>query len=502
MSIQQILFTCAIFIASSPILLKGQHTSGIQQLDDYIESSRILYQVPGMSVTIVKDGAVLLSKGYGHLGVNDTRPVDTNTLFVMASTTKALTAVAMAMLVDEGKVKWSDRVIDHLPYFKLEDPYVTNELKIKDLFTHNTGLGGTDLLWTMWDYSPEQIVRRMEYAPLQYSLRSGYRYQNIMYVTAGLVIERLSEMPWETFIRKRIFEPLDMIHSCPRQVCAYQSDNRVHPHALKDGKVIEIIDSAADSIAAAGSAWTCSADIAHWLSFMADSAIYKGRRLISKAQYEMITSPQIVIPKSQFYPSVSLTHPYFTAYGLGWFMHDYNGEKLIFHTGSLNGAVAIAGLMPQHHIGVYITGNLGGAEVRHAIMYRVFDSLLGMNDRDWSVDIKALYDKRKQNSIDRYKALKAQRIADTHPSLPLEKYTGTYTNKFLGSLTVEMYKEGMRITTRSDRHVLLEHWHYNTFWGVVEEYADFENGFLVDFDLDGKNQVTLSLFGYTFDKEY
>ena len=182
------------FILSLTVListsLKAQKDI-IANLDKYIEESRILYKVPGMSVTIVQKGKILLSKGYGQLGIDHPQEVDDETLFVMASTTKAFTAAAMAILVDEGKVRWSDKVTKYLPTFKLSEPFVTNEITIKDLFTHNSGLAGTDLLWTMWDYSPEEMIERIAEAPLSYSLRSGYRYQNIMYMTAGLVIEKI-----------------------------------------------------------------------------------------------------------------------------------------------------------------------------------------------------------------------------------------------------------------------------------------------------------------------
>jgi len=460
----------------------------------------MLYDVPGMSVTIVQNSKILLSKGYGTLSVNQQDPVDDETLFVMASTTKAVTAAAMAILVDEKKVKWTDKVVSHLPTFKLSEPFVTNEITVKDLFTHNTGLAGTDLLWTMWDYSPEEMIERISEAPLSYSLRSGYRYQNIMYMTAGLVIEQVSGMAWEDFIQERIFTPLGMTRSCALRQQAYQESNRVKPHATVDGNVIEIIDSVADSINAAGSGWTCSKDIAKWLQFMADSAQVDGRRLISEENYIMITSPQIIIPKSQFYSSQVFTKPAFRAYGLGWYMHDYHGEKILFHTGSLNGAVAIAGLIPEHNIGVYITANLGGAEVRHALMYKVFDTLLGLESRDWSADIKQLYENIRAGSELRRTSLEKSKKANAPATHPLDHFTGVYHNDFLGKLSIALHEDGLRVTTRADRHIILRHWHYNSFMGIVEEYESFEDGRLFDFNIDAYDRPSLDFYGHEFVK--
>ena len=491
------------FLISLTVLL-GSHTQAqdaiISDIDKYIEESRILYDIPGMSVTIVQKGRTLLSKGYGHLGINHPQKVDDETLFAMASTTKAFTAAAMAILVDEGQVRWSDKVTKYLPTFKLSEPYVTNEITIKDLFTHNSGLAGTDLLWTMWDYSPEEIIERIAEAPLSYSLRSGYRYQNVMYMTAGLVIEKISGQNWEAFVKQRIFDPLGMIRTCGLRSQAYTEDNRVRPHAMVEGDVIEIIDSAADSINAAGSGWTCSKDIARWIQFMADSAQLDGRRLISEESYRMITSPHTIIPKAQFYSSQIYTKPHFRAYGLGWYMHDYQGEKILFHTGSLNGAVAIAGLIPEHNIGIYITANLGGAEVRHALMYKIFDELLDLESRDWSADIKQLYENIRAGSAVRRVLRQANREKEAPLSHDIEAYTGIYMNDFLGQLTIALHEDGLRLTTRSDRHILLSHWHYNSFMGIVEEYKDFETGSLFDFDINAYGQPSLDFYGYEFEK--
>ena len=231
--------------------------------DKYVEASRLTWKVPGMSIVVVQDGKVLISKGYGirELGKNDA--VDRQTLFGCMSTTKAMTAVAIAMLVDEGKVSWNDKVIKHLPNFRLADPYVTNELKIRDLFTHNTGVGNADFLWAWWPDMPSaEVVRRMSYATQAYSMRGGFVYQNIMYLVAGQVIEKVSGMSWERFMRERVFDPLGMKNTFSTLAASRIVQNRSSAHFEIKGKIEVIPEMSADEIGPAGSVWSTSDDMA------------------------------------------------------------------------------------------------------------------------------------------------------------------------------------------------------------------------------------------------
>ena len=469
----------------------------IRDLDDYIEQARLQWEVPGLSVTIVKDGKTLLAKGYGVRSIHGPHKVDENTLFMLGSTTKAMTAAAMAMLVDEKKVAWEDKVIDHLPWFRLHDPYVTSQLTIKDLFTHNSGLGNADLLWVLWDYSTEEIVKRLSKLPLSYSMRGGYTYQNIMYATAGLVIEKASGKAWDEFIHNRLFTPLGMTRSCALKSCAETFNNRSKPHYPTDQGIIQIIDSNADSIGAAGSAWSCPADIDKWMQFVLDSARVDGIRLISKKNFEVLHSPQIIIPKNSFYPTTALTKPHFTGYSLGWFLHDYQGEYVQFHTGSLNGSGAIIGLVPDHNLAVYVMVNLDHAEVRHAIMYKVFDYFLNLGSRDWSSDLLSLYSKRNERNIARREKMKQDRIENAPATITPDQMIGTYSNFYLGELNITLENSELTITCRPDRHIILNHWHHNTFLGNIQEY-EHDQGSLIDFDLDSRGKLSFVYGGYEF----
>ena len=471
----------------------------VRDLDIYIESARQQWEVPGLAVGIVKDGRVLLSKGYGVRSLESKAPVESSTIFSIGSTTKAMTAAAMAILVDDGHVKWTDKVIDHLPDFQLADPYVTRELLIKDLFTHNAGLGNADWLWAQWGHTKKDIVHRLRYLKPNYSFRGGYTYQNIMYATAGLLIEELSGMPWKTFVRTKLFEPLGMNNTFATKGEAYSYDNRSIPHHYVDGNVVTIEDSNADSIDAAGSGWSCTDDMVKWMNFVLDSAKIEGERIISKESFKELHRPHIVIPKDQFYPTAALTNPHFTTYALGWFQHDYQGHFVHFHTGSLNGTVAIIGLLPDRDIGVYVFGNLDHAEVRHAIMYRVFDAFLGNPIRDWSSDLKKLYGKRQENAKARIAKRNTSKKSDAPTSIPHEDLIGSFHHTMWGNIDIAPVGETIRLTFRNDRYMTLDHWHYDTYWGAFDQYP-FSDGYLIDFYRVSDNSVRMKLWGIEFVK--
>lgn len=458
------------FLLSVSILLLcagafGQSSSNIDVFDKYVEAARNQWQVPGLSIVVVQDGKVLLSKGYGVRELGKNEPVNGETLFGAMSTTKAMTAVALGMLVDEGKVNWNDKVIKHLPTFRVGDPYITNELRVRDLLTHNAGLGNADFLWAWTPELPAaEIVSRMQYANPAYSLRSSFIYQNIMYLVAGQVIEKVSGMPWEKFINERLFAPLGMKNTFPNLALSRSYQNRSSSHYEVKGKIQIIPEMAADSIAPAGAVWSTSDDIAKWVNFMLGNTTVNGKEFLKPATMNEILKPQVIVPAGQFYPTIAATKPHWMTYGFGWFQHDYRGEMVNFHTGSLAGRTAIIGLMRDKKLGVYIFGNLDHAEVRHALMYKVFD-LFAFNDnsRDWSTELKTLYDRIKAEGAKQEEAIKSMRVPDTKPDLPVSVYAGRYSDPFYGSVEVVVADGKLKAIFNKDLRADLGHWQFNTF---------------------------------------
>lgn len=442
--------------------------ANVDAFDKYAEAALASWNVPGMSIAIVQDGKVLLSKGYGLRELGKNEKVDAQTLFGAMSTTKAMTAVAMGILVDEGKVSWNDKVLKHLPDFRVADPYVTNELKVRDLFTHNTGVGNADFLWA-WspELSADEIAKRMQYAPQSYSLRGGYAYQNVMYLVAGKVIEKVSGMPWTTFMTERVFRPIGMQSTFPNLSLSRSYQNRSKAH-YKIEKSVEVIpEMEADSIAAAGAVWSTSDDMAKWMNFNLGNTTVNGKEIIKPATLAEIMRPQIVIPPPQFYPTTKLTKPHWTTYGLGWFQQDYRGEMVNMHTGSLDGRTAIVGLIADKKFGVYIFGNIDHVEIRHALMFKAFDMFVfNDNSRDWSIEAKAMYDEIAAAGEKRAETIKGFRALNTQPRLPLEAYAGKYSDPFYGSMEVVLANGKLSLKINTDLTGSLDHWQHDTFQAV------------------------------------
>lgn len=456
--------TAPLFLILILTLSSFAQTS-VERFDQYVEAARKEWKVPGLSIAVVQDGKVVFVKGYGVRELGKNESVNTSTLFGCMSTTKAMTVATLAMLVDEGKVRWDDKVIKYLPDFRIADPYITNEIRVRDLLTHNAGLGNADFLWG-WtpNISNDEIMKRMQLAQPVYSLRSSFIYQNIMYGVAGQIVAKVSGMPWEQFVVERLFKPLGMNNSYPNLTLSKGYANRSVPHYEIEGKIQVIPESPADAIAPAGAAQSTADDIAKWVAFVLSDGTVNGKTLIKPATMAEIFKPQVMVPPSQFYPTVAITKPHWMTYGLAWFQHDYRGEMINYHTGSLAGRTAIVGLLRDKNLGVYIFGNLDHAEVRHALMYKAFD-VFGFNDfsRDWSKEFKTLYDGIEAQGNAQTAAARARRVPNTKPTHDLAAYVGKYSDPYYGDLEVTMSEGNLRLTIGGERNVGLEHWHYDTF---------------------------------------
>lgn len=472
----------------------------IKELDIYIEKARSDWKVPGMAVVVVKNGKVLLSKGYGVRELGKSEKVDTQTLFACASTTKAMTAVCMGMLVDEGKVKWDDKVAEYIPEFQLYDPWATRELRVRDLFTHNAGLGNADFVWGAMDISPSEILKKMRYVKPAYSMRSSFIYQNIFYIAAGAVIEKVSGKSWENFIQERIFNTLQMTRTAPMRK-NIKDDNQVKPHFEVEKVIKPIGYTKDDAVGPAGSVWSCVDDMAKWMACMLDSSKYEGGRLLKGQTWAEMFKPQTLVPASQFYPTMQIIKPNWMTYGLGWFQHDYKGRKINYHTGSLSGLVAIHAQLPDEKLGIYVFENLDHAELRHALVYKTFDMLaLGNATRDWSKEFQTLYGGITAKAEKEKKDFESKRVMNTTPPLALKEYAGKYSDPLYGDLEINLNGNQLVIDINHFEKATVEHWHYNTFRGMYQH--DWDGHALANFTLNSKGEVSkVNLDGMEFTKE-
>jgi CubicO group peptidase (beta-lactamase class C family) len=456
------LFVAALVVPAVSATAQTRTPDAVRQLDAYVAKAVQDWHVAGLAIAVVYKGQLVFAKGYGLREAGKPEPVDTQTLFAIASTTKAMTAAALGMLVDEGKVRWDDPVARYLPSFQMYDPWITREITVRDLLTHRAGLPNADFLWTGGDNSREEIVRRVRFIRPAYTFRAGYTYQNVMYLVAGQVVAAASGMSWDDFIRTRIFEPLGMTRSVTTQRAVGDAANVAAPHWLSEDTARVIRNSLADGIGPAGSVWSSVADMAKWMRFLLDSGRVDGRPLLQPRTWAELFEPQTIL-HGQGSPPLQLAQPHWRTYALGWFQHDYHGRKLDYHTGSLSGMIAIHGLLRDDQLGVYILGNTDHAEVRHALMYKTLDLFLGLPTRDWSAELLALYSAADARGDSATMREDTRRVPNTRPTLALERYTGTFVDSLYGAVTVTMEGENLRLRSSSTQAATLEHWQYDTF---------------------------------------
>jgi len=474
-------------------------------LDQYVARAARDWHVPGLAIAVVKDDSLVFARGYGVTQIGKPAPVTEHTRFAIGSTTKAMTVASLAMLVDEGKLRWDDRVTDYLPDLRLYDPYATSQLTIRDLLTHRTGLPGTDLLWLIPQnqLTLPEMIRRLRYVKPASSFRSEWEYQNVMYAIAGGIVAKVSGMPWEQFVRTRIFTPLGMTETIPLVSETIGKPNVATPHAEVQDTVRVVPVRTTDAIAPAGSVWSSVSDMSRWMRFVLDSGRIGTTRLIKPATFREIVAPEIRAPMTE-YPALELAQPHFFSYALGWFVQDYHGQTVWMHTGSIDGMCAIIGLIPEQRIGVYVLENLDHAELRHALMYKVFDmynatsNASGNPPRDWSADLKALFAAKRTARADR--AATAKQVAGSaQPSLPLDRYAGTYTDSAYGTVQVTLTGGALHARFVSFDIGQLEHSEYDTFRSRVDDAL--EGVTELTFVPDGAGHVSaVRAFGVEFQR--
>lgn len=451
-----------------------------KDFDAYVDQVLKTFNVPGVSVAVVKDGKAVLTKGYGVKTVGTKDKVDSKTNFSVASNTKAFVGTSLGILVGDGKLSWNDRVIDHLPWFQLSDPYVTRELRIIDLLVHRSGLGlgaGDLLIWPTNTYSQKDVVKRFRNVPLATSFRSTYAYDNILYLIAGEVIEAASGMTWDQFVRTRIFEPLGMSNSALTFTEAISMGNVATPHAEINGIVRPVAASDSDKTNPAASINTNAEDIAKWMICQIDSGRgANGVRVFTPATPRTIWSVITPIPVSKVAKELSPMQPNFYGYGGGFALRDYRGKKLVNHTGGLSGYVSFVAMIPELRVGVAVFTNqeVGGAF--YSIAYRVLDHYLGAK-YDWRAAYKAVKDRSDSTRKAADTKTMASRDSLSVPSLPLEKFAGKFVDAWYGDITIEL-RDGrlfMQMVPTPSLGGYLEHYQYNTFiarWSDPEMRAD------------------------------
>jgi len=459
----------AVLLGASVVPAQTTGDNVPQDLDAY--AARVLqeFEVPGLAVAIVKDGKVVLAKGYGVRKLGEPAPVNENTLFGIASNTKAFTSAALAMLVDEGKINWDDAVTKYLPGFQLYDPYVTREMTIRDLLTHRSGLGlgaGDLLWWPPTDYSREEIIRKFRYVKPASSFRSRYAYDNVLYMIAGQVVAAVSGKSWDDVIKDRIFTPLGMTTSNTNVAGLLASKDAATPHAKVDGRLQTVAPMALENVGPAGAINSSVAEMAKWLiAQLNHGQIGEGRRLFSEPRSREMWSAQTITPLGDPPPHLIGLRANFSAYGLGWGLTEYRGFKTVSHTGGLLGYVSRVTLMPDFNLGVVVLTNQQSGGAFQSMTYRILDHYLSAPTTDWIPAFKKSEEMGQSNAAEFEKRQASARVVDSKPSLPIAKYAGRYTDAWYGDITIAL--ENNKLVMRFGHTPLLvgelEHWQYDTF---------------------------------------
>ncbi len=413
--------------------------------------------------------------------------VDKDTLFAIASNSKSFTTASLAVLIDEKKIGgWDDKVSKYLPEFELYDPYVTSELTIRDLVSHRVGLDtfSGDLLWYETTYSSDEVIKRLKHLKPTRGFRTGFGYQNLMFITAGRIVEKVSGKTWSEFVTERFLKPLKM----NRTTTSVKDikDNAAFPHNESGGNGLRVLHRGnVDGAAAAAGLNSSVADVANWLRMQLNNGKFEGKQIVSEQNIWEMHQPAVILPisrgSSEFVPS-----RHFNTFGLGWNVWDYQGRKIVSHSGGLDGMISRTAMMPEENLGLVVLTN-SEQSVSTILQYKIFDVFTNAKERDWSADYRVFADR----SITREKAeqqkLEDSRIKNTKPSIALEDYAGTFTGELYGDATVsnEDGKLVLRLKPAPNFVADLEHWHLNTFqikWRPTVAY-NFPTGF-VTFSID------------------
>lgn len=447
-------------------------------LDAYIARTMKEFEVPGMAVAIVKDGKIALTKGYGVRKLGDSAPVNEQTLFGIASNTKAFTAASVAVLADEKKLSWDDRVIKHLPDFRVDDPFITNELTVRDLLSHRSGLGlgqGDLMFWPDTDFTRGQVLASARYLKPVHSLRSRYAYNNLMFIVASELVSRVSGQKWDDFVRQRIFEPAGMTSTVISTASFKDGGNFAVPHSRGwrlEGKLVPIKGTLDDTWAGAAGVKSNAVDLAKWVNLQLNGGkLPDGKSVFSEQAQRQMWSMQIATPINEPPPGLGGAKPQFAGYGLGWALRDYRGHKVVSHGGALTGMLSTVQMIPDQKLGIVVLTNQEESGAFMAVVYHIMDHYLKVPETDWITAYKNARESAIKKANDEEQKEVEARAKDSRPSLPLSTYAGTYHDNWYGDVVIEA-KNGkleLRMTRTPSMVADLEPWQYDTFKAVFRD---------------------------------
>ena len=430
----------------------------LKNLDTYIQSEMQKWHVPGAAVAVIHGDTIIHQKGYGTRDIEKDDRVTPETLFAIGSCTKAFTTMALAQLVDDGKLDWDTPIRRYMPSFKLHDSVASDQMTARDLVSHRSGLPRHDMMWYGSSRSRWELFERLQYLVPSQPFRYVFQYQNLMYMVAGCLIESVTGQTWESFVQQRIFDPLGMKESVFSVITAEQSDNAAKPHEIEDEAAKRIPFRNIDAIGPAGSIHSNLPELATWLMMHMNGGQHNGQQFVSPENLKQMHQPWVVIPPVPQFDFVEIQH---NAYGLGWAQHIYRGRMRIRHTGGIDGFITDVSFMPNENLGVIVYNN-GGDSLSMSIAMHVYDCLLDQEPIDWRGRYKQVHDQAKAQVEEQTQKLKESQHPDTSLSHPLEAYTGTYEHPGYGLLSITR-GDGKLRAEYNNLKFEMEHLHFDIF---------------------------------------
>jgi len=446
-----------LFFALSGIA--QEKTVNYEALDNYIATSVKNYDLTGLSIALIKDNEVVFTKAYGSKNTKFNQQLETASLFNIASCSKAFTASCLSKLVNEGKLKWSDKVTSYLPDFKLADPNITSLLTVEDLLCHRSGLGTFygDLLWYQTDYSQEEIMKRMEFLPITVQYRSEFGYQNDMYIVAGKIIEKITGLTWGEYLKENILTPLNMLQTRVASKYLDKNQNIAMPHLKKEVEELYLIDEHP-----ALSIYSSTDELSNWVKMLLNKGQFEGKTILDEKVVRDLFTARLAMPVSSYSESLGTN---FKNYAIGWSTFDYAGKKIVEHDGGMPGYISKVCLVPSENLGMIILTN-DMNYLPTALRYRILDLFFSESEKDWA-QIYLGYQKASDDYDQEKKEKKyANRNENTKPTLKLKEYAGSYEDKMYGKAEITFEKGELTFTMLPAKKAFtskMAHWQDNSF---------------------------------------
>ncbi len=477
----------AIGVAPAFAAKKAEQPVNLKGFREFVARTMAEWEVPGMAVSIVKDGKVIFAEGFGLRDVKQGLKVTPHTLFPIGSCSKAFTAAGMAIAVDDGKVAWDEPVRTYLPDFRLQDEYAAANATPRDLLSHRTGLPRHDLSWIGGQFSRQELYDRLRYLEMNKGLRTAWQYQNLMFMTAGIIIGKADGSSWEEFTRKRIIDPLGMTETNFSVALTQKSADFSWPYMKINEKIEQVPFRDITAVGPAGSINSNVLDMAQWVLLNLNKGKFGDKQIVSEASLAQVHSPQMLIPGR-----IRDEEILYRSYAMGWMVTPYRGHLVLEHSGGIDGFIAQVAILPRENAGLVVLSNLNGTSLPGIVLHNIVDRLLGLDPIDWNKRTRDEVAKAKAEEEKEKQEPDKVRKMGTQPSHSVADFAGDYENPAYGLVSVIKAGDGLRLKTPIFEGSL-SHYHYDVF-ELKATLLGSEYTSKITFAADAKGNVTSLAF--------